>query len=125
MNSQATSRQKQLQGPKPASLMINRNSTKINKKQKQHLSHHSPVIVHLKSPKVIHVRPEEFMSLVQQLTGNPVSAAAVAANSPKMEKSSTVAAMDENPVEDFIGSLGRTANISVDFQALMHFVDFV
>ena len=125
MNSQAASRHKQLQGPKPASLIINRNSTKISKKQKQHLSHHSPVIVHLKSPKVIHVRPEEFMSLVQQLTGNPVSAAAVAANSPKMEKSSTVAAMDENPVEDFIGSLGRTANISVDFQALMHFVDFV
>ncbi|KAG5043988.1 hypothetical protein AAZX31_03G185000 [Glycine max] len=118
MNSQATSRQKQLQGPKPASLMINRNSTKINKKQKQHLSHHSPVIVHLKSPKVIHVRPEEFMSLVQQLTRNPVSAAFAA---PKMDKSSTVV---ENPIEDFTGCIGHTSNVPVDFQALMHFVDF-
>ncbi|TKY61887.1 VQ motif-containing protein 8 [Spatholobus suberectus] len=128
MDSQA-SRHKPLQGPKPASLMVNRSSTKI-KKQQQHLSHHSPVIVHLRSPKVIHVRPEEFMGLVQQLTGNPVSASAVAAHSlshpgsymkdspQKMEKRSTVTIVDENPIEDFICSIGHTG-ISVDFQALM------
>lgn len=54
-----------LHGPKPAPLMINKNSSKITKRIK------SPVIVYLKSPKVIHVLPHEFMQTVQQLTGKP------------------------------------------------------
>ncbi|XP_020225356.1 VQ motif-containing protein 8, chloroplastic [Cajanus cajan] len=112
MDSQATGH-KQLQGPKPASLMVNRNSSKIKKQQ-----HLSPLIVHLRSPKVIHVKPEEFMGLVQQLTGKPVSASS-------MENGSTVTTtMDENSIEDFIGSAGHTA-ISVDFQDLMQFLHFV
>ncbi|KAK7337348.1 hypothetical protein VNO77_17915 [Canavalia gladiata] len=133
MNSYAR-KEVQLQGPKPAALMVNKNSTKI---KKQHLSrtNRSPVIVYLRSPKVIHVRPEEFMGLVQQLTGNHVSAAAIAAHASsqpcsnmdetcqKMEKRSTVTTtMDANPIEDF--SIGLTG-LSVDFHALMHFVDFV
>ncbi|KAL4311963.1 hypothetical protein GQ457_01G014600 [Hibiscus cannabinus] len=29
----------------------------------------NPVVIYLRSPKIIHVRPNEFMSLVQRLTG--------------------------------------------------------
>ncbi|MED6147983.1 hypothetical protein PIB30_048904 [Stylosanthes scabra] len=53
-------REGQFQGPKPAGLMVN----KMKKEKKK------PVIVHLRSPKVIHVKPQEFMALVQHLTGN-------------------------------------------------------
>ncbi|QHO17362.1 uncharacterized protein DS421_10g311500 [Arachis hypogaea] len=55
-------REVQLQGPKPAGLVVN-NMKKMKKKK-------LPVIVHLRSPKVIHVKPQEFMALVQHLTGN-------------------------------------------------------
>lgn len=60
-----------LQGPRPAALEIGKcsNSSKIIKKpairQKR-----SPVVIYLVSPKIIHVRPEDFMGLVQRLTGN-------------------------------------------------------
>lgn len=53
---------KQLQGPTPAHLTVSQGSRKITKKP--------PVIIYLQSPKVVHVRPEEFMSTVQRLTGN-------------------------------------------------------
>lgn len=32
--------------------------------------HGQPLVIHLKSPKIIHTRPQDFMVLVQQLTGN-------------------------------------------------------
>lgn len=64
----------ELQGPKPKPLAVNKNS-KQEMKKKQQLrqpicSSTQPVIVYLLSPKVIHVQPEEFMDLVQRLTGN-------------------------------------------------------
>ncbi|CAH1452254.1 unnamed protein product [Lactuca virosa] len=72
-----------LQGPKPAPLMINKNSSKIIKKNNtshQHDKHllrgrgyKSPVIVYLKSPKIVHVLPHEFMTTVQRLTGKSVT----------------------------------------------------
>ncbi|XP_068308807.1 protein MKS1-like [Pyrus communis] len=52
----------ELQGPRPTPLMASKNSQKATKKK--------PVIVYLISPKIIHVQPEEFMGLVQRLTGN-------------------------------------------------------
>ncbi|KAL4370567.1 hypothetical protein HN51_015095 [Arachis hypogaea] len=61
-------REVQLQGPKPAGLVVNK-IEKMMKKKKQ------PVIVHLRSSKVIHVRPQEFMALVQHLTGNSTTTA--------------------------------------------------
>ncbi|KAF8006913.1 hypothetical protein BT93_K1033 [Corymbia citriodora subsp. variegata] len=61
-------RRVRLQGPKPAELAVSKESAKIKKKVRA-TSHSAPVIVYLRSPKVIHVRPEEFMDLVQKLTG--------------------------------------------------------
>ncbi|KAJ9554976.1 hypothetical protein OSB04_009590 [Centaurea solstitialis] len=77
-----------LQGPKPTPLMININSSKINKKNYNNMSHQhdrkreggrrngykSPVIVYLQSPKVVHVLPHDFMTTVQRLTGKPMAA---------------------------------------------------
>ncbi|PKA45809.1 Protein MKS1 [Apostasia shenzhenica] len=83
-----------LQGPRPHPLQISGASRKSNYKPPQILpaasaiarvvagadqfssvlsggsrSSQAPVIVYLESPKIIHARPQEFMSLVQRLTG--------------------------------------------------------
>ena len=61
-----------MNGPRPWALTIRESSTKIVKKSR-------PVVVYIRSPKIIHVRPEEFRGLVQQLTGKQSEAAAAAA----------------------------------------------
>ncbi|KAD6119398.1 hypothetical protein R6Q59_025450 [Mikania micrantha] len=75
-----------LQGPRPAPLRVHKDSHKIRKPpvapaphhhqhhqsqlQNQHQQHHRPpVIIYTVSPKVIHTNPNEFMTLVQRLTG--------------------------------------------------------
>lgn len=78
-----------LQGPRPAPLRVHKDSHKISKKppvvpqhhhlqqpqhhlqqQQQHQQQHRPpVIIYTVSPKVIHTNPNEFMTLVQRLTG--------------------------------------------------------
>lgn len=60
-----------LQGPRPTPLAISPSSGKIMKRNDKAPRHYPrPVVIYLRSPKIIHVRPEEFMSLVQELTGN-------------------------------------------------------
>ncbi|OMO68664.1 VQ motif-containing protein [Corchorus olitorius] len=70
---------RELQGPRPTPLKVSNTSSKIIKKSST-TSHQAPknirskniidpVVIYLRSPKIIHVRPEEFMSLVQRLTG--------------------------------------------------------
>ena len=71
MNFQKRKHSLELQGPRPAPLTVSENSSKIKKSNRRR----SPVIIYLQSPKVIHVRPEEFMGIVQQLTGNNNQAA--------------------------------------------------
>ncbi|KAK6944160.1 VQ protein [Dillenia turbinata] len=61
---------KELNGRRPPPLAVNKHSTTI-KKSTNHVR--SPIIVYLRSPKVIHVKPQEFMGLVQRLTGNKPS----------------------------------------------------
>ncbi|GJS95118.1 MKS1-like protein [Tanacetum coccineum] len=63
----ATTQLQGLHGPKPAPLMINKNSSKISKNRGS--EYKPPVIVYLESPKVVHVLPHEFMTTVQRLTG--------------------------------------------------------
>ncbi|XP_059645962.1 VQ motif-containing protein 8, chloroplastic-like [Cornus florida] len=65
---------RQLNGPRPPSLMVKKNSSSSSssssKMKKPSLKRsRSPVIVYERSPKIIHVSPREFMSLVQRLTG--------------------------------------------------------
>ncbi|KAK8959971.1 Protein MKS1 [Platanthera guangdongensis] len=69
----------QLQGPRPSPLKVNKDSHKLKKPSfpppaaaapAAATSHRRPpVIIYTVSPKVIHTKPSEFMSLVQRLTG--------------------------------------------------------
>ncbi|XAR62458.1 hypothetical protein NMG60_11017214 [Bertholletia excelsa] len=69
---------KELQGPRPTPLKINKDSHKIRKPpvapaaaaaQPPAQHHRPPVIIYTVSPKIIHTDPSEFMDLVQRLTG--------------------------------------------------------
>ncbi|KAI3696227.1 hypothetical protein L1987_79238 [Smallanthus sonchifolius] len=60
-----------IKGPRPTPLKIKQESHTIHK----HHNHHQPsqirkpIIIYIRSPKVIHTKPHEFMALVQRLTG--------------------------------------------------------
>ncbi|XP_063948432.1 nuclear speckle RNA-binding protein B [Daucus carota subsp. sativus] len=68
---------RELQGPRPTPLKVRKDSHKIRKPppvpQQQHQQpppvHRPPVIIYTVSPKIIHANPNEFMQLVQRLTG--------------------------------------------------------
>lgn len=66
-------RELQLQGTRPAPLKVRKDSHKIRKppvaQPPQQLPPRPPVIIYTVSPKIIHANPNEFMSLVQRLTG--------------------------------------------------------
>ena len=71
----------QLQGPKPAPLTVNRScSSEMIKKPvpKKNLRRRSPVVVYLRSPTIIHVKAQDFMQLVQSLTGRSSSSSLTA-----------------------------------------------
>lgn len=72
----SSSQRRELQGPRPAPLRLHKDSHKIKKPgppQPQHVGPvqqvRQPVIVYTVSPKVVHAKPSEFMSVVQRLTG--------------------------------------------------------
>ncbi|GMJ12006.1 hypothetical protein HRI_004869800 [Hibiscus trionum] len=65
-----------LQGPRPSALRVGGNASSTAMIKKSSHSNRNriskvikPVVIYLRSPKIIHVRPEEFMSIVQRLTG--------------------------------------------------------
>ncbi|XVF76026.1 hypothetical protein PTKIN_Ptkin13bG0234600 [Pterospermum kingtungense] len=62
---------RELQGPRPSPLRVSNSSSTIKKSSVHNPNRNkvNPVVIYLRSPKIIHVRPEEFMSLVQRLTG--------------------------------------------------------
>ncbi|KAJ6735934.1 F16F4.1 PROTEIN-RELATED [Salix viminalis] len=73
---------KELRGPRPPVLKIRKNSQKSKKPPlapqpshqqpqiQQQTQPRPPVIIYTVSPKVIHTNPNEFMTLVQRLTGS-------------------------------------------------------
>ncbi|TKY69348.1 VQ motif-containing protein 8 [Spatholobus suberectus] len=68
-----------INGPRPSSLSINKDSHLIRKSSssstsfvaltKPHKNHSNPIIIYTQSPQVIHTKPRDFMALVQRLTG--------------------------------------------------------
>lgn len=64
MDSSENRTRKELKVPRQEPLRVSRDSGTIQKPR-------PPVIIYTESPKVIHAKPEEFMSLVQRLTGQP------------------------------------------------------
>ncbi|KZV54484.1 hypothetical protein F511_18969 [Dorcoceras hygrometricum] len=83
-----SSPRKELQGPRPAILKVNKDSFKIRKPPVPPPAHHQPpkdqsappaearqpLIIYAVSPKVIHTTVGDFMDLVQRLTGNTSAA---------------------------------------------------
>lgn len=66
---------KGLQGPRPSPLEVGKSSSTIKKQPPVALDqarapHPPPVIIYVKSPEVIHVDAQNFMSTVQHLTGS-------------------------------------------------------
>ncbi|KAK2647403.1 hypothetical protein Ddye_014892 [Dipteronia dyeriana] len=66
--SSLTEEPRKLQGPRPAALKVKSRFSTVIKKALP-IQRTSPVVVYLVSPKIIHVKPHEFMGLVQRLTG--------------------------------------------------------
>lgn len=110
---------RELQGPRPAPLKVRKDSHKIVKKpplappaplHHRHDYHHhqqqqqppqqsqprAPVIIYTVSPKVIHTSPNNFMNLVQRLTGlqrsSSDAAAAASASSTSQDQTMEVEA---------------------------------
>ncbi|KAK4429550.1 protein MKS1 [Sesamum alatum] len=85
---------RELQGPRPTPLKVRKDSHKIRKPpvapppaaQPYHQHPRPPVIIYTVSPKIIHANPNEFMSLVQRLTG-PNSTCTPSTNSPTTSSS--------------------------------------
>lgn len=78
--SSGPSPRRELQGPRPTPLRVRKDSHKIRKPpvapppaghyhHPPHAPPRPPVIIYTVSPKIIHANPNEFMSLVQRLTG--------------------------------------------------------
>lgn len=80
-----------LQGPRPHQIKISSDSM-INKKK-------PPVVVHLRTPRVIHAKPHEFMSIVQKLTGK-------SASSPDVKTELGSSRVESNPLEIGLWFLG-------------------
>ncbi|URE48413.1 ABC1 family domain containing protein [Musa troglodytarum] len=66
---------RELQGPEPPPLKVGKDSWRVKKPAASRDEHERrvPVVVYLHTPKVIHASPQDFMSLVQRLTGKPSS----------------------------------------------------
>ncbi|CAL9200892.1 unnamed protein product, partial [Musa hybrid cultivar] len=66
---------RELQGPKPPPPKVGKDSWRVKKPAASRGEHERrvPVVVYLHTPKVIHTSPQDFMSLVQRLTGKPSS----------------------------------------------------
>ncbi|KAI4337931.1 hypothetical protein L6164_016293 [Bauhinia variegata] len=70
---------RELQGPRPTPLRVNKDSHKIKKPPlapqppAQQPPPRQPVIIYTVSPKIIHTTPADFMNLVQRLTGSSSS----------------------------------------------------
>ncbi|EHA8588082.1 putative protein MKS1 [Cocos nucifera] len=85
-------REVQKQTPRPPPLKIAKESCKVKKpivvatyRQSPPSDHRSPIIVHMHSPKIVHARPQDFMRVVQLLTGNSSSPSAPGSIHPMLD----------------------------------------
>ncbi|CAD6214920.1 unnamed protein product [Miscanthus lutarioriparius] len=88
-----------LRGPRPLPLKVSSSSssrgssppTTTSNKAPSTTTKKQPVIVYEHTPKVIHARPQEFMTVVQRLTGKPPAAPATASYVPSGSFSTAMA----------------------------------
>ncbi|OUZ99366.1 VQ [Macleaya cordata] len=116
---------RELQGPRPTPLKIRKDSHKIKKppiapqlphqQQQQQKSsqppahqHRPPVIIYTVSPKVIHTDANDFMKLVQRLTGPSSSSL----SSPSYSSSSSLLAPSSSSVDFSSGAISPAARFA-------------
>ncbi|KAK9757420.1 hypothetical protein RND81_01G161800 [Saponaria officinalis] len=131
-NSRLPSR-KELQGPRPAPLKVRKESHKIRKppvappgvppqQPPPPQQPRQPVIIYTVSPKVIHANPNEFMTLVQRLTGpDATSSSTVTCESSTTTSSSS--SMAHHYVSGAISPAARFASIEMTKMPLGSSVD--
>ncbi|KAJ4972174.1 hypothetical protein NE237_005273 [Protea cynaroides] len=91
-NHKRVSTRRELCGPRPRSLntgVLGIDSSKIKKPAAD--QSRRTVVIHLRSPEIIHTRPQDFRALVQQLTGKASSSS----NAQKCGSISTAAVIDD------------------------------
>ncbi|MED6194502.1 hypothetical protein PIB30_029150 [Stylosanthes scabra] len=67
-----TTKKAVMNGPRPSPLMINKDSHMIRKPSSSSSDQNKirkPIIIYTQSPKIIHTKAQDFMALVQRLTG--------------------------------------------------------
>ncbi|XP_047983623.1 protein MKS1-like [Salvia hispanica] len=101
---------RELQGPRPAPLKVRKESHKIRKAPAAHpQAPPLPVIIYTVSPKIIHANPNDFMSLVQRLTGpNATSPSIERTKSPDVRKT---AQADGVEIDSIIRKTGQFPGI--------------
>lgn len=114
---------RELQGPRPTPLKVRKDSYKIKKppvappsKQQQQQHHHQapappprqPVIIYTVSPKVIHTNPNDFMTLVQRLTGSSSSSSTTCTTSFTSSTTAT-SSSSYDPLGDSTGAISPAA----------------
>ncbi|XP_022766039.1 VQ motif-containing protein 8, chloroplastic-like [Durio zibethinus] len=118
-----SSRGRELQGPRLSPLKVSNSSSTIKKSSHgipNRSSKVNPVVIYLRSPKVIHVRPEEFMSLVQRLTGkdssyNPSSPSSSSPCDMVGDDESMAAKMTERSSNNLLGAEMKPPFNEVDY----------
>ncbi|KAK7282630.1 hypothetical protein RIF29_11560 [Crotalaria pallida] len=90
---------RELQGPRPTPLRINKDSHKIKKPplapSQPQPPPRQPIIIYTVSPKVIHTTPNDFMNLVQRLTGSSSSSSSSLNSSTTLIPSSSIASSND------------------------------
>ncbi|TKV90939.1 hypothetical protein SEVIR_9G061600v4 [Setaria viridis] len=71
-----------LRGPRPQPLKVSASSRGSSPTASKSSSTKKPVIVYEHTPKVVHARPQEFMIVVQRLTGKQPAPAATSSSLP-------------------------------------------
>lgn len=96
----------QLQGPRPTPLKVSKDSHKLKKPSflppnaPPAAQRRPPVIIYTVSPKIIHTKPSEFMSLVQRLTGCSASDASAATATNGDITDNNLSAEQSSPVQN-------------------------
>ncbi|XP_057481263.1 VQ motif-containing protein 8, chloroplastic-like [Actinidia eriantha] len=96
-----------INGPRPPKLRIKNDSHVISKKPNrtaEHGQNHHPIIIYAHSPKIIHAKPRDFMTLVQKLTG--------LSPRPQNHKSSSYLTDESAPASASASASARVSNSS-------------
>ncbi|RLN40243.1 protein MKS1-like [Panicum miliaceum] len=101
-----------LRGPRPQPLKVTASSrgsspTAASSSSKPASSSKKPVIVYEHTPKVVHARPQEFMTVVQRLTGKPAPATSSSSLPPPYVPGFSPAAAAEESGDPLLLTLGQ------------------